>query len=159
MQDVTRSSARGGGIETLFARKQINFPRIFNALAQNLMTTTVESTPRNFYEGKVENFLTCLHLSGYLRGKLLNDVGAKFFEEMSLNALCNSLKARVSIADILLLIDEIPTILTLNYPAVKEIRDACIQIIPQLMTTYRRNNHWQGLTELEYILKLLKAAS
>ena len=143
--------------EQLFARKQINFQRLFNALAQNLMTTTVGSTPRNFYEGKVENFLTCLHLSGYLRGKLFDDDGAKIFEELSLNALYKSLNAGCSIADILLLLDEMPKILKLNYPAVKEIRDACIQIIPQIMMTYRLNNHWQGFTELDYILKLLKA--
>ena len=154
---MTRSSARGGGIETLFAHKQINFPRLFNALAQNLLTTTVGSTPRNFYEGKIENFLTCLHLSGYLRGKLFDDDGAKIFEELSLNALYKSIVVGSSIADILLLIDELPTILKLNYPAVKEIRDACIQIIPQIMTTYRLNHYWQGFTELEYILKLLKS--
>ena len=90
---------------------------------------------------------------------MFDDKGAKIFEELSLNALYKSLQVRVSIADILLLLDEMPKILKLNYPAVKEIRDACIQIIPQLMMTYRLNNHWQGFKELEYILKLLKAAS
>ena len=155
---MTRSSARGrGGIETLFALKQINLARLFNALAQNLVTTTVDSKLQDFYDDNVENFLTCLHLSGYLRGKLFDDKGAKIFEELSLNALYKSLHADCSIADVLLLMDEMPTILTLNYPAVKEIRDACIQIIPQLMMTYRLNNHWQGFTELDYILKLLKA--
>ena len=153
---MTRSSAKGGGIETLFARKQINFPRLFNALAQNLVTTTVGSTPRNFYAGKVENFLTCLSLSSYLRGKLLDDDGAKIFEELSLNALYKSLQVRVSIADILLLINEIPKILELNYPAVKKIRDACIQLIPQIMTHCRMYNQWQKFTDLEYTLKLLK---
>ena len=153
---MTRSSARGGGIETLFARKQINFPRLFNALAQNLVTTTVGSTPQNFYAGKVENFLTCLHLSGYLRGKLFDDEGAKIFEELSLNALYKSLSAGCSIADILLLIDELPKILEFNYPSVKKIRDACINIIPQIMTTVRMYNQWQKFTELEYTLKLLK---
>ena len=154
---MTRSSARGGGgIETLFARKQINFPRLFNALAQNLVTTTVSSTPRNFYEGKTENFLTCLHLSGYLRGKLFDDKGAKIFEELSLNALYKALRFSFAIDDALLLISELPRILEFNYPAVKKIRDACIEVIPQLMTSVRMYNQWQKFTELEYTLKLLK---
>ena len=50
-RDARRAAllGKGGGIETLFAHKQINFPRLFNALAQNLMTTTVAATPRNFF--------------------------------------------------------------------------------------------------------------
>ena len=147
---------KGGGIETLFARKQINPARLFNALAQNLITTTVGSTPRNFYAGKIDNFLTCLYLSGYLRGKLFDDDGAKIFEELSLNALYKSLSAGCSIADILLLIDELPIIFEMNYSAVKKIRDACINIIPQIMTHCRMYNQWQKFTELAYTLKLLK---
>lgn len=129
---------------------------LFNALAQNLITTTVGSTPRNFYEGKIENFLTCLKLSEYLRGKIFDDKNAKIFEELSLNALYHSLQASVSIADIQLLIDELPKILEFNYPVVKEIYNACIQIIPQIMMIYRLNHHWQGFTELDYILRILK---
>ena len=160
-RDARRDALIGkeGGIELLFARKQINPARLFNALAQNLIPTTVATTPKNFYDDKTENFLTCLNLSGYLRGKLFDDEGAKIFEELSLNALLKSLQARATIADILLLIDELPEILMMNYPAVKKIREVCVQIIPQIMTTYRLNNHWQGFTELNCILKLLKAIS
>lgn len=97
-----------------------------------------------------------MNLSGYLRGKLLDDEGAKIFEELSLNALLKSMVVGSSIADILLLIDELPKILELNYPAVKKIRDACINIIPQVMLTLRMNNQWQNFTDLDYTLKLLK---
>ena len=156
-RDARRDALIGkAGIETLFARKQINLPRFFNALAQNLVTATVAAMPRNFYASKVENFLTCLSLSDYLRGKIFDDDGAKIFEEMSLNALYKSLHAGYSIADILLLLDEIPKILELNCSAVKKIRDVCIQIIPQIMTVVRTYNQWQKFTELEYALKLLK---
>ena len=147
---------QGGGIETLFARKQPNFPRLFNALAQNLVTTTVAGTPQNFYAGKVDNFLTCLSLSSYLRGKLFDDDGAKIFEELSLNALYKALRFSFAIDDALLLISELPRILEFNYPAVKKIRDACIEVIPQLMTSVRMYNQWQKFTDLEYTLKLLK---
>ena len=147
---------QGGGYDALFPRKQINPQRLFNALVSNLITTTVGSIPRNFYEGKVENFLTCLNLIGYLRGKLLDDNGAKIFEELSLNALYKSMVVGSSTADILLLISELPKILDMNYSAVKKIRDACINIIPQIMTHCRMYNQWQKFTELEYTLKLLK---
>ena len=156
-RDARRAALiKDADINAIFPRKQINATRLFNALAQNLVTTTVGSTPRNFYEGKIENFLTCLHLSGYLRGKLLDDGGAKIFEELSLNALYKSMVVGSSIADILLLIDELPKILELYYPAVKKIRDACINIIPQVMLTLRMNNQWQNFTDLDYTLKLLK---
>jgi len=97
-----------------------------------------------------------LSLSGYLRGKLFDDEGAKIFEELSLNALYKSMVVGSSIADILLLIDELPKILELNYSGSQKIRDACINIIPQIMTHCRMYNQWQKFTDLEYTLKLLK---
>ncbi len=62
----------------------------------------------------------------------------------------------MQLSDVFLLIGEMPKILALNYPAVKNIRDVLINIIPQVMVTLRTNNRWQEFSELDYKLELLK---
>ena len=55
-----------------------------------------------------------------------------------------------------MLIDEMPEILSMDYPIVDDIREALIKIIPQIMLVFRMNNYWQGFTDLEHELNLLK---
>ena len=147
----------------MFARKQINPTRLFNALAQNLVTTTVATMSRNFYDGKLENFLTCLSLSGYLRGKLLDDNGAKIFEELSLNALYKSMFLRVSMNDILLLFDEMPKILKMHYPVVEKICATELNLIDnfneRLMSIIKEDRDlrfWRLISRLKKSVEFLK---
>jgi len=154
---------QGRGCDALFPRKQINPQKLFNALAQSLITTTVAAMPRNFYDEKIENFLTCLHLSGYLRGKLLDDEGAKIFEELSLNALYKSLQARVSATDILLLLDEMPTILDFKNTVVKKICALEIELIKSfsknLMSVIKEDKDlrfWRLICRLQKASEMLK---
>ena len=146
-----------GNISTLLQLKQINYPRLLNAISLNLFQTVILGTPPQFFSGKMDNFLTCLSLSAHLRGKVLDETGAKFFEEAALNAIHKTLYAGgMAIADIMLLIGEMPKILKLNYPAVKNIRDALLQIIPQILEVLRLQSRWQEFTDLEYKLEMLK---
>ena len=152
------SCHKGGGIENLFQRKQINYQRLINAISMNLFQTVINGTPLQFYSGKMENFLTCLSLSAYLRGKVFDDTGAKFFEEASLNAIHKTFYAGgITLADILLLIGEMPKILQMNYPAVKNLRDGLLQIIPQMLEMLRLQSRWQEFTELNYKLDMLRS--
>ena len=128
-----------------------------------MITTTVAAMPRNFYDEKIENFLTCLHLSGYLRGKLFDDDGAKIFEELSLNALLKSLQARVSATDILLLLDEMPTILDFKNPVVKKICALEIELIKSfsknLMSVIKEDKDlrfWRLICRLQKASEMLK---
>ena len=152
-----RSFPAGGGAENLFHLKQINYGRLFNALVQNLFPLLNKGLAPVFFNGKLENFLTCLNLISHLRGKVLDDKGAKFFEELSLEAIHKSLYAELSLADISLLIDEMPKILVMDYPVVNQIREALIRIIQQVMLLFRMNNHWQGFTDLDHELKMLQS--
>ena len=145
-----------GNISTLFQRKQINYQRLLNAISQNLFQAVILGTPPQFFAGKMDNFLTCLSLSAYLRGKVLDETGAKFFEEAALNAIHKTLHAGIVASDIMLLIGEMPKILKLNYPAMKNIRDALLKIIPQMLEVLRLQSRWQEFTELEYKLEMLK---
>ena len=150
-------SKTGGGIETLFHFKRVDHVRLFNVLAQNLIPTLTSLTTQNFYMGKLENFLTCLNLSSYIKGKILNDDGAEFFTKISLEAIYKSLYGNASIADIFLLIDEIPKILSMPYPAAEKIRETLIEVISKIMLTYRMNNYWSGWADLNDKLNMLKS--
>lgn len=145
-----------GNIEKLFAAKQINYQRLFNALNQNLIPTVTKGVPQNFFDGKVENFLTCLKLIAKIKDRVFDETSAKFFEEVSLNAIHRALHSPLQMADVMLLIGEMPKILLMNYPAVKNIRDVLLQIIPQVLLNLRMQNRWQEFKEMQYNSELLK---
>lgn len=89
---------------------------------------------------------------------LMTEKAANFFEETSLIAVHLSLFCGVNLLDVNLLIAELPEILKLNYPAVKDIRTACIEIIPQMLDIYRSYdaNSWKNFVDLQYLLEMLK---
>ena len=150
-------SLQGDSIETLFQSKGVNYVRLFNALAQNLLPNLVGLTVPNYFQGKTANFLTCLNLSSYLKGKFLNDEGEDLFKKISLDSIYKSLVTGVAMADIFLLIDEMPKILKMPYPAVENIRKILLQVVPQIMMMFRMNNYWTGWTELDHELKMLES--
>ncbi len=130
--------------------------RMFNALVKNLSPTLLPTTPPEFYRGKMETFLTCRAVSSMLKSKLVDDAPAKFFEEASIKAIIKAFNG-MSFADALLLIRELPDLLSLPYPAVKDLCAAVINIIPQLMNVMHLNNMWKDFVELDYLQRLLKA--
>ena len=144
-----------GGLEGVIKSKKIHYPRLFNALAQNLIPLFVRQLSPNVFFARMENFLTCYKLNDYLKENFLNEKAA-VFEENALEAVYQSLKLKFHPGDFLMLLNELPKILTLPYSVVNDIREACIKIIPQIMEFYQANNYWRGFTELKYILKMLK---
>ena len=132
--------------------------RLFSALAKNLSPTLLPDTPPQFYADKMETFLTCRAVASYLKTKLTDDAPAKFFEEASLKAILKSLNA-MTFADARLLIRELPNLLTLPYPVVKDLKNFSLQIIPQLMNVMRMNSMWKDYVELDYIQDLLRSDS
>ena len=131
--------------------------RLFDALAINLSPTLLPTTPPEFYAGKMETFLTCRAVASYLQTKLINDAPAKLFEEAALVAILRTLASGgFTFADARLLLTELPVLLTLPYPVVNALREACIQIIPQLEEPFHLTNCWMEIVELEYIQRLLK---
>ena len=59
-------------------------------------------------------------------------------------------------AEFMLFLRELPNLLILPYPIVKELRGVCLYIIPQIMKAMRLNNRWIDYVELDYIWRLLK---
>ena len=162
---AVREKTLGGGVETLLQRKKIDYPRILNSLLQNLLPTINRETPPQFFAGKMETFLTCRAVANHLTAiKILDERDGKFFEELALRAIHKTLSTGMTFADAQLLISEIPTLLTLNYPAVNDIRGVLIKIIQQMTEILRLSitgipmfHLWRDIVELENILNLLKA--
>lgn len=100
--------------------------RLLNALEKNCQQLFLTSTPPEFYEGKMETFLTCRALASYLQTKFPDNTRIKFLEKASLHAILKSLSREVSIADMNLLIRDLPNLLTLPYPIVNDLQRACM---------------------------------
>ena len=114
--------------------------------------------PPNFYQGKVETFLTCLALSSYLKKNFLDEESGNLFEDFSIRVICRSLAFGFSIADWKLLAKELPNILAMPHPAVNMLRNACLEIIPQLQNSCRVYDPmaWREFVDLDDLLRMLK---
>lgn len=145
-------------LEIFSAENAISDDKIFNALLQNLVPFFSRSVPREILLGKMENFLTCLKASQYLREKSFNDISGKFFEEISLQAIYFTLMTELSMADLKLLIAELPKILKLDYPIVQDIRKILMQLLPQMMNMYRVYDPvaWRKFVNYKYLLEMLQ---
>lgn len=94
----------------------------------------------------LETALTCRAASNYMREKL--------YEEASLAAILKSLDG-LKLSDVRLLLSELPNLLALQYPVVKELRGASIQIISQTMDFMREHEFWKDFSDLEHMRRLL----
>ena len=140
---------------------------MINALIENLapIFNGVE-VPLKFFEGKMETFLTCRALASFLKGNVLDTARAELVEQASLKAVHHTLFTNVSFSDMELLISELPQILPLKYPVVKNICKNCENIIFQLLIILResvRDNYawkiWNEYARLNGILNILKAVN
>lgn len=165
-RDARRNSLVPAGndfLKTFSAAKQIDYRRIFNALFQNLSPTFAKDIPREFFNGRMEIFLTCRALSPFLQKNLFEETAGLFFEEAALNAIHKTMFTNVNISDLRLLFSELPDILKLDYSAVEDIRKSCIGIIPQLINVLRQNvdaskadSFYGDLNDLDYLMRMLK---
>lgn len=104
---------------------------LIKALERNLSPTLSSDTPIEFYAGKMETFLTCRAVAAYLQTKLADNSQAKFFEEESLKAILKTFASPISVADKGLFDKELPELLKLPYPVIKEIKAESIKLTPK----------------------------
>lgn len=109
--------------------------RLFQALMKNLFPPSSDD---------IETFLTCRAVSP-----------TKFFEEASLVAVLKSLD-KMNLTDAQILIRELPNILRLPYPVVRELKAELIRRLPQIMYDLHLKEAWRTYAELDYIYELLK---
>ena len=135
---------------------QINYKVLNDALLKNLSPVFSTNTQNEFYNGKMETFLTCRSLIRYLGKNIFEEKDVRIFEEGILNAIYKTFFKNADLADFRLLFEELPEILLLDYPIMKDMCAALTEIIPQLMSVFQVNNLWREFYELEYLLNMLK---
>ena len=135
----------------------------------NRVTTVLTEILSEYKSGKIfslETALTCRALSGYLRRKFPSDAELwKICEGASLIAISKSLKS-ISLAEMGLLILELPNLLSLPYSSARDLRRTLLQFIPQFMNDLRdfigRTKYfhlYKNYIELDYIREFLKLES
>ena len=124
--------------------------RVIEALIKNLSAEKFD----------FETALTCRALSSYLKEKIPKDAEDWIVcEKVSLDAVLKSIKTLKFYSDVQLFLSELPKLLRLPYPAVKEIREASIQIISLTRETMHLNNRYKDYSELDYIIDILRSDS
>jgi len=120
--------------------------RVIEALVENLSGAEIS----------LEAALTCRALSSYFRERFPNDAEYwKICEEKSLEAILKLLN-KFTPADAQLFIRELPNLLGLPYPAVKNLRAAAEQIILHLRHFARMKQDQLGYMALDYLQNILK---
>ena len=148
----------GGGII-----KKTNYQKCYNALVRNLVPAFSKNVSKEIFTDKMETFLTCRKLAEHMRENILDENAGRFFEEAALNAIHKTLSTSLNFFDIQLLLQEMPNILPLNYPAVKNIRSFCINILSKVKTLIRKSINepekimrWKDFIEYDYLMKMLQ---
>ena len=103
----------------------------------------------------LETALTCRAAASLLREKFPHDERFTVYEEASLAVVLNSLDG-LKLDDVQLLISELPELLKLPYPAVNELRVACLQIISRTMDFMRVNAFWKDFVDMDNLRRLLE---
>ena len=172
----------GGDFFKIFAdKKKVANSKMFKALAESLMPdfskrnlreyfalpknrTTYfnelikfyKKAPAAFFQGKAETFLTCISVSSYLKKGYLDAQTGSMFEEASLNALCKTFMASITLLDARLVIAELPRLLAMPYASAGSLVAVCLEIFPQFVDEFRKQGDMKNFEELSYILNMLK---
>lgn len=142
---------------------KIDNEKLVNALMQNLAPMLQEEVSLEFFEDKMENFLTCRALATYLKKNVIGEERGALVENLALQAIHSTMLTNVSVGDSEMLVSELPNILKLNYPVVENIRQGCIEMIPQIQSMIRANIDsadkmlfWKDFHEFGKLLEMLK---
>ena len=172
----------GGDFFKIFAdKKKVANSKLFKALAESLMPdfskrnlreyfalpknrTTYfnelikfyKKAPAAFFQGKAETFLTCISVSSYLKKGYLDAQTGSMFEEASLNALCKTFMASITLLDARLILAELPRLLAMPYASAGSLLSVCLEIFPQFVDEFRKQGDMKNFEELSYILNMLK---
>lgn len=129
----------------------------YKRLEETLLPVISSDTPQNFFEGKLEQFLTCRALASMLRRRFPEDKRWQFMENAALHGIHRTQTTPLSLSEVMLMINTLPPILALPYPVVDEIRKNCIDFCKQILNDLRRASRWESFVEMNNYLDLLMA--
>ena len=131
--------------------------KYFRTLEEILLPAMRSDVPQEFFAGKQELFLTCRLMASILKRRYPKDTRGKFMEEAALRAVSRTHFSGMTLADTLMMLNSLPQILSLPYPAVEEIRQNCMEFVKQMMSDLRKKRQWESFVEMGNFLDLLMA--
>ena len=137
--------------------KKFEREEYFKLLESVLLPAVRSDVPPEFFEGKLEIFLTCRALAGYLKRRYPKDNRGRFMEESALRCINRTHFTKMAFAEMMLMINSLPQILALPYPVVENIRQNCISFVRQIMGDMHRNSRWEVFVDMGNYLDLLLA--
>ena len=151
---------------TEFFKVQENQLNYFRAIANYYITA-----PDEFFQDKLETFLTCLNVATYLKQNLLGETVGKLFEDATLNAICQTLCTEIKPVDANLLIRQLPQILAMPYKTVEVLISICAGMLDKMKAALQSSADeekisaiddgemalWKKFVELDGLEKTLKA--
>lgn len=128
--------------------KKFEREEYYQTLEKILLPASRSDAPDEFFEGKLETFLTCRTIAGILRRNFPKDGRGRFLEEVALNAINRTHFTKMSFGEIMMMLNALPQILVLPYPVVENIQKNCMNFAQQLMTEFRRNARWERFIDM-----------
>ena len=129
----------------------------FQTLEKILLPAVRSDVPQEFFSDKLEMFLTCRALAGVLRRTFPKDNRGRFLEEAALRCINRTHFTKLSLAEIMMMLNSLPQILGLPYPVVDDIRKNCMSFVRQIMSDLHRSARWERFAEMGKYLDLLAA--
>ena len=148
-----------------FFKSKENQLKYFRAISEFYV-----NAPNEFFQDKMETFLTCFNIALRLQEKFLDETAGNFFVDATLNAICQTLCTEISVADARLLIGELPKILPLSYQTVEILLSICAGVFEKLKETFQNSSDekknydidekematWRKINEIGYLQKIFK---
>lgn len=131
--------------------------KYYKLLEENILPAVRLDESSEFYQDKLETFLTCRALAGHLRENFPKDNRGKFLEEAALRVINRIFFTNLSFAETMMMINALPPILSLPYPIVAEIHKNCVHFIQQIMDNMHNNLRWEEFVDFGNYLELLEA--
>ena len=137
------------GLVKFFAQStQVDYVRLTNALIQNLYPMVFKDLPQDFFKNKMETFLVCRELADFLQTNSITEKAGKFFEELALEAIYQTMLTDMTIIDANILLNELPKLTVLDYPVVRKIYASSIVVANNLKNVYAEQASYVGNFEL-----------
>ncbi|MBR4152694.1 MAG: glycosyltransferase family 2 protein [Selenomonadaceae bacterium] len=131
--------------------------KYFKLLEEILLPAIRSAESDEVFQGKLETFLTCRALAGLLKRNSPKDNRGKFMEEAALRVINRTYSTEITYPEIMMMLNSLPSILSLSYPIVDDVRQNCISFVRQIMDNMQRNSQWEEFVDMGNYLELLLA--
>lgn len=131
-----------------------------SAIKKILVPVSPKNVPENFFDDKIETFLTCL----YVGEKFNFQFGDRPVAKYALFWIYQTMMHPCNVEDWFLIFSVMPKILKLPYSITEKIRITAINYIPKIIEYLRsyvtndtKQYNWQKIVELKNLYEILKA--